>query len=246
MSKVTWLTLSLLFIFNLVVLNTSASPLNGSGFYISPKLIIAHSSIKDGKVSGSYQDPIVLYTDQNQDKTGNNTSDVVGGALFSLGYNNETWRAELSYSYRFRFDLNGNAGEIDPEKYQRHNNIPGRFRLDINTQAIRLDYYYKITSWQTDSLKPFVGISIESLQHNIFAKVRNGYNYSEEKVRNRSVTLGLSLGTEIIWKDNINWTISLHYIDLGNIDIGPQSDNAYFSSKEFNTIDVMFGVNYYF
>jgi len=246
MLKVTWLTFSLLFMFNLAASKAFASPTSNNGFYISPKLIAAHSSLSDGKVSGSYLEPLTLYTDQNHSKDDNNTSDIVGGALFSIGYNSEYWRAELSYSYRFRFDLNGDSGELDPEKYQRHNNIPGHFRLDINTQATRLDFYYKIMAWQTENLKPFVGVSIESLQHNIFAKVRNGYNYTEEKVRNRSVTLGLGLGTEIIWKKNINWTVSLHYIDLGNINIGPQSDNAYFSSKAFNTIDVMFGVNYYF
>lgn len=219
---------------------------NDVGYYLSPKLIIAHSRLSDGQVSGSYQEPLILYTDQDHDKNDNNTSDIVGGALLSLGYNSVNWRAEVSYSYRYRFDLNGDVGGIDLENYQRHDNIPGHFRLDINTQALRFDFYYKILAWQTETLKPFVGLSVESLQHNILAKVRNAYNYSEQKSNTNAVTFGIGIGSEIAWKQDMNFIISLHYLDLGDIKIGPQSDNAHFSSANFKTLDFIFGVNYYF
>ena len=227
-------------------LNTYASQESDSGFYISPKLIVGHASIRNGKVKGSYQDPLILYTDQNHDKNDNNTSDIVGGALLSLGYYNENWRAELSYSYRYRFDLNGDVGELDLDEYHNHNNLPGHFRLDVNTQSVRFDLYYSILALETESLKPFVGVSIESLQHNILAKVRNAYNYTEESSDSSEISLGFSIGTEVIWTKDVNFTVSLHYIDLGDIDIGPQSGNAYFSTDNFSTIDLMFGVNYYF
>ena len=84
------------------------------------------------------------------------------------------------------------------------------------------------------------------MQHNILAKVRNAYNYTEENTDSSSVSLGFGVGTEVIWTKNMNFTISLQYIDLGDINIGPQSDNAYFSSDSFDTLDLMFGVNYYF
>jgi len=106
--------------------------------------------------------------------------------------------------------------------------------------------YYSILALETESLKPFVGVSIESLQHNILAKVRNAYNYTEESSDSSEISLGFSIGTEVIWTKDVNFTVSLHYIDLGDIDIGPQSGNAYFSTDNFSTIDLMFGVNYYF
>ncbi|MGB1263580.1 MAG: outer membrane protein [Cognaticolwellia sp.] len=232
--------------FALTSIATQANENNKNGFYISPKLIVAHASLRAGQVKGSYQEPLILYTDQNHEQNDNNTSDIVGGALLSLGYRYKEWRAELSYSYRYRFDLNGNVGEREPGKYERHDNLPGRFRLDINTQAARFDLYYSILPWHTESLRPFIGVSVESLQHNIHAKVRNRYNYTEEQSDSSSISLGVGIGTEVVINDNINFTVALHYIDLGDIDIGPQSDNAYFSTDNFDTLDLMFGVNYYF
>lgn len=246
MLKVFWLKVLAVLVFLVITNSSYASQNKDSGFYISPKLIVAHSSLRNGQVKGSYQEPLILYSDQNHDKNDNNTSDIVGGALLSLGYYNDNWRAELSYSYRYRFDLNGDVGEPDPNEYHNHNNLPGRFRLDINTQSVRFDLYYSISALQTENLKPFVGVSIESLQHNILAKVRNAYNYTEENTDSSSVSLGFGVGTEVIWTKNMNFTISLQYIDLGDINIGPQSDNAYFSSDSFDTLDLMFGVNYYF
>ncbi|MGB2741250.1 MAG: outer membrane beta-barrel protein [Cognaticolwellia sp.] len=246
MLKIICLKVFSVFLLVLTSLSTYASQDKENGFYISPKLIVAHSSIRGGKVKESYQEPLILYTDQNHDKNDNNTSDIVGGALLSLGYHYESWRAELSYSYRYRFDLNGDVGELDFDEYHNHDNLPGHFRLDINTQSVRFDLYYSILALETESLKPFIGVSVESLQHNILAKVRNAYNYTEENTNISSVSLGFSIGTEVIMTKDMNFTVSLHYIDLGDIDIGPQSDNAYFSTDSFNTIDLMFGVNYYF
>ena len=224
----------------------TAYEVKSSGFYLSPKLIVAHSAIRNGQVKGSYKEPLLIYTDQNHEKNDNNTSDIVGGSLISIGYYYQQWRAELSYSYRYRFDLNGDVGEPDPNEYHNHRNLPGRFRLDINTQSVRLDLYYSITALQTETLKPFIGVSVESLQHNIFAKVRNAYNYTEESSNSRKVSLGFGVGTELLWTENMNFTLSLQYIDLGSISIGPQSDNAYFSTDSFDTVDLMLGVNYYF
>lgn len=246
MLKVFWLKALAVWVCLFISTSAYANQYKENGFYISPKLIVAHASLRNGQVKGSFQEPLILYSDQNHDKNDNNTSDIVGGALLSFGYRNENWRAELSYSYRYRFDLNGDVGVPDPNEYHNHNNLPGRFRLDINTQSARLDLYYSIPALQTESLKPFVGVSIESLQHNILAKVRNAYNYTEENTSSSSVSLGFGIGTEVIWTENMNFTVSLQYIDLGDISIGPQSDNAYFSSDSFDTLDLMFGVNYYF
>ena len=246
MLKTMWLKILFGFMCALTSIKTYAIQNNYSGFYISPKLVVAHSSLRDGKVKGSYQEPLILYSDQNHEKNDNNTSDIVGGAALSFGYADESWRVELSYNYRYRFDLNGDVGEIDLDKYERHKNLPGRFRLDINTQSVRLDLYYNILPLQTARLKPFIGISIDSLKHRILAKVRNGYNYSEESTEGSSISLGFGIGTEVVWKKDVNFTISLHYLDLGDINIGPQSDNAYFSSDNFDTIDLIFGINYYF
>lgn len=245
MLKNTSIKLILVLFLSFIFVNAHATS-EKSNFYISPKLILAHSSLSGGKVSGSFQEPLVLYTDQNHSKDDNSTSDIVGGAVLSLGYDSDQWRSELSYSYRYRFDLNGDVGEPVPGEFVNHNNLPGRFRLDINTQSVRFDLNYKLLFLSTENIKPFVGGSVESLQHNIVAKVRNAYVYTEEKTSSRSTTFGVGVGAEILWKKDVNFTLSLHYIDLGDIKIGPQSDNAYFSAKHFNTVDIMFGVNYYF
>ena len=235
-----------LLILSISYLTFSNTTKANEGIYFSPKINLSYSQISDVNVLGSYQKPFTIYTDQDKDNTDNTTFDIVGGALLSLGYKSKQWRAEISYNYRYRFDLNGNVGEPVPGKYERHDNLPGRFTLNINTQSLRFDYNYYISAWKTENLSPYIGFNIDYLKHDILSKVRYQYNYSEEKVKQYDLSYGVGLGTEIIYSENLTWLLSIHYVDLGSIEVGPQSNNAIVKANRFNAIDILFGFNYFF
>ncbi|GMG88561.1 hypothetical protein [Biformimicrobium ophioploci] len=166
--------------------------------------------------------------------------DAVSSLGFALGLERNTWRYELEYLYRYRFDLNLD-GEI-MRYYPKHMN-------NLNSQSITLNILKDIGIFTGGRF--FAGVGIGTIRNrsesDVLVPIRGvGEVKFYKKNTVRDLTWNLQIGWQKTLASGNSWLFSYRYADLGEIDSGQMDDPTGYRFKTDSYVSHDFSVGYRF
>lgn len=219
---------------------------SNSAPYASIEFSGSYAEIEDIEAGGTLSDPVFSSNDTTRGASRDGSlNDFVGGLSAALGYGFGQYRLEIEYSFRYRFDVNGDVGRDGPG--------PERiavFRSEAETQTLMLNLLWSFDGYYTlagNRWQPYVGAGVGKVENETNTWLFNFGTPAEtdsNTVKDAAWMLTIGARTEI--DDRWAADLAYRYMDLGGIHIGPQSGGAEISTSGQTSHDLRFGFHYRF
>lgn len=206
----------------------AAAQSNDSGYYLSVDFVAGLSDIDGVSAFG----PLPTNT------TDEDIEDEVGGFGFGVGYRQSTYRLELEYIWRYRFDVGALFGTIGVDP-----NV-ARYDDDLSTGSLMLS-----TMWDFHNQSAFTPYVVGSLGWAFHdSETQHLFLNSVENNETSSSNIAWGIGAGITYDINTNWKahVEYKYTDLGEPEIDVFPNGTTMVPGNYTTSDLSLGIQYSF
>jgi opacity protein-like surface antigen len=161
---------------------------------------------------------------------------VIGGAA-QLGRGFGSWRAEVEYVWRYRFDYNSDVVTASGTN---------RFKDNVQTQSVMVNLFHDFHN--DEKWTPYVGVGLGVAGNKSEVDRRNLTTREFTSTDNTETGLAWSLMAGMLWDLNKQWKVKLgyRYVDLGEISSGAFADGTVHLADDHYSHDLTLGLQYRF